>query len=233
MGGDDRFLNIDDWDRCGGPWELHGTDAPCYAGLDLSSNDDLSAFVVIQGDLDFGFDVMCRFWLPKDNIVELERRHSQPYREWSKTELITLTTGNRIDDSFIEAGVVEVAQRFQIRALFIDPWNCRRIGPVFAERHGIPVTQLRQGWASLNSPTKMLWDLVGAGKIRHCGNPILRWHAMNATLKLDAGGNWKIDKSKRSRKIDGLAALIDAIAAAMETPAPEGSVYDVPGNLCL
>jgi phage terminase large subunit-like protein len=232
-GGDDAFLDIADWDACGGAWELHGTDAPCFAGLDLSSNDDLCAFVVIQGDLDIGFDVGVMFWLPEDNIVELERRHGQPYREWAKEGWITLTTGNRIDDSFIEAGVVEIAQRCQIKGLFIDPWNARRIGPAFAEKHGIPVMQLRQGWASLNSPTKMLWDLVGARKIRHQNNPILRWHALNAVIKLDAGGNWKIDKSKRTRKIDGLAALIDAIAAAMETPPEEPSVYETPGNLLL
>ena len=114
-------------------------------------------------------------------------------------------------------------------ALFLDPWNARRIGPVFIEKHGLPVTLLRQGWASLNGPCKMLWDLVGARKIRHCGHPILRWHAMNAVLKVDAGGNWKIDKSKRSRKIDGLAALIDAIAAAMATPAEDPCVYETPG----
>jgi phage terminase large subunit-like protein len=174
-----------------------------------------------QGDLDIGFDVGCMFWLPKENIAELEKRHGQPYREWAREDWIVLTPGNRIDDSFIEAGVVEIAQRCKIRNLFIDPWNCRRIGPAFAEKHGIPVTQLRQGWASLNSPTKMLWDLIGAGKICHQNHPILRWHARNAVLKLDAGGNWKIDKSKRSRKIDGLAALIDAIAAAMETPEEE------------
>ena len=96
-GGDDSYLDLAEWDACAGQWELHGTSAPCYAGLDLSSNDDLTALVVIQGDLDVGFDVGCRFWLPKDEIADLERRHGQPYREWcaGRTHYLDARESNR------------------------------------------------------------------------------------------------------------------------------------------
>jgi phage terminase large subunit-like protein len=92
---------------------------------------------------------------------------------------------------------------------------------------------LRQGWASLNQPTKTLGELVASGRLRHEGNPILRWHASNAVTKTDAAGNIKLDKSKRRHKIDGMAALVNAVAAAIAHADESRSVYDTRGVLTL
>jgi phage terminase large subunit-like protein len=72
-----------------------------------------------------------------------------------------------------------------------------------------------------------------ARKIRHVGNPILRWHARNFVAREDAAGNIKLDKEKSRRKIDGMAALVNAVAAAISDPGDPGCVHDTPGNLLL
>jgi phage terminase large subunit-like protein len=63
-----------------------------------------------------------------------------------------------------------------------------------------------------------LHELVIARKIRHAGHPVLRWHASNAVSRKDAAGNIKLDKEKSRKKIDGLSALVNAIAGAIIAP---------------
>lgn len=58
-----------------------------------------------------------------------------------------------------------------------------------------------------------------AGKIgsrlRHDAHPVLRWHASNAVARKDAAGNIKLNKEKSRKKIDGMAALVNAIAGSI------------------
>jgi phage terminase large subunit-like protein len=71
------------------------------------------------------------------------------------------------------------------------------------------------------------------GKLRHNGHPILRWHASNAVVRRDAAGNIKLDKEKSRRKIDGIAALVNAVGAAISDPGETRSVYEKRGVLWL
>ena len=99
--------------------------------------------------------------------------------------------------------------------------------------YGFPVEYIRQGYLSLSDPTKTLHELIMAWKIRHGGNPILRWHASNAVARRDAAGNIKLDKEKSRRKIDGMAALVNAVGAAILRPPEVPSVYEKRGVLWL
>jgi len=84
----------------------------------------------------------------------------------------------------------------------------------------------------VSDPTKTLHELIMARKIRHGGNPILRWHASNAVARRDSAGNIKLDKEKSRKKIDGMAALVNAVAGAINYG--EGpSVYDSRGPIFL
>ena len=55
-------------------------------------------------------------------------------------------------------------------------------------------------------------DLIAAGKVRHGGNPVLRWMAANLVVTQDSAGNLKPDKAKSTERIDGQAAAITALA---------------------
>jgi phage terminase large subunit-like protein len=87
----------------------------------------------------------------------------------------------------------------------------------------------------LSDPTKTLLELVTSGKIRHGGHPILRWHASNAVAVSDPAGNLKLDKSKRPRKIDGIAAMVNAVAAAIaySDGAQGASIYETRGPIFI
>ena len=68
--------------------------------------------------------------------------------------------------------------------------------------------------------------LILSGKIRHGGDPVLRWMMSNVVLTLDPAGNVKPNKAKSNEKIDGIVACIMALSEAMENKNKGGSAYD-------
>jgi phage terminase large subunit-like protein len=60
----------------------------------------------------------------------------------------------------------------------------------------------------------------------HNGHPTLRWHASNAVVRKDSAANIKLDNEKSRHKIDGMAALVNAVGAAIAHPPEPPSVND-------
>jgi phage terminase large subunit-like protein len=90
------------------------------------------------------------------------------------------------------------------------------------------------GFVSQSSPTKYLESLVLDKKINHGGHPVLRWMMSNITLQEDPAGNIKINKGKSKDKIDGIAALIMALAEYMNTLGEDGeSIYEDRGLIFI
>mgnify|MGYP000979654044 CR=1 FL=1 len=230
--GDAAFVHIERWDACNAP-PIFAQGDPIFAGLDLSSINDLSALVWIAGDEHEGFDVDARFWLPEDDIVLLEQQHGVPYREWAEMGLITLTPGNVIDYSFIRAEINVLAAERDLRKLLVDPYNATKLAGELKEQDGLPVEYLRQGFLSLSAPTKSFLRLILSQRLRHGGNPLLRWCVSNAVAEQDAAGGLKLSKRKSRKKIDGAAALVNAIAAATTGEEQADSVYESRGILTL
>jgi phage terminase large subunit-like protein len=81
--------------------------------------------------------------------------------------------------------------------------------------YGFQMVEIRQGAKSFNEPMKDLLVHILTGKVRHGGNPVLRWNADNLVVRKDANGNFAPDKKKATEKIDGLVALIMAWGRAM------------------
>ncbi|MCT6919849.1 MAG: terminase large subunit, partial [Bifidobacteriales bacterium] len=49
----------------------------------------------------------------------------------------------------------------------------------------------------------------------HGGNPVLRWNVDNLAVKTDENGNVQPNKRDSRDKIDGVAAICDALSEAM------------------
>lgn len=192
----------------------------CWLGLDLSSVNDLTALIAVFGDPDSGYTILCRFYLPEDNIVALERQHRVPYRHWADQGFITLTPGGSVDYEFIRADVLRWAALYDVQSVFVDPCNATHLIYELRDQDGLDVKEIRQGTMSLNAPTKELLRLAIAGLLRHGGHPVLRWHASNAVVTKDENENIRLNKKKSREKIDGMAGLVNAIAAAMDGGGP-------------
>jgi phage terminase large subunit-like protein len=226
-----RWLDMSSWDACGEPVDpeaLRGQ--PCIVGVDLSNNIDLSAVVAIfPPDADGIWDVIAHFFCPADYLELRARRDRVPYPQWSAEGFITATPGNVISYAAIEQRLHDlvVVDGFDVIAVGVDPWNAKGL-IVKLQADGLPAVEVGQTMANLSGPSKELERLILASKLRHGGNPVLRWCMSNVVVDTDANGNLKPSKKRSREKIDGVSALVTGLALAHlereEPPEPRISV---------
>jgi phage terminase large subunit-like protein len=60
--------------------------------------------------------------------------------------------------------------------------------------------------------------LLKLGKIAHANHPILAWNAANTVADVDAVGNVRPSKARSGGRIDGISALVMALARAITLP---------------
>jgi phage terminase large subunit-like protein len=216
---DVRWLSLAKWDACSREALAEG---PCYAGLDLASTTDVAALVLYFPETN---SVLPWFWIPADNARERENRDRVPYATWARQGLVEATPGNVIDYTHIRAKINEVATAYDLRQIGYDPWNARHLAQQLQDEDGLPLVEVRQGYLSMNEPTKMFERLVVSGQLRHGGHEVLRWMAGNVTVKIDPSGNIKPDKAKSTEKIDGIVSAVMAVGLAAVA---EAEVSNIP-----
>jgi phage terminase large subunit-like protein len=197
------------------PAEMHGR--RCFAGLDLSSKIDLSAWIKLFPPVEQGerWRVVARFWMPADTVEQKTDRDQVQYRRWINEGLIEATEGNIIDHNEIERAVLEDARLYDIAAAAYDPWNAQQLANNL-QSGGVPVKEFIQGIRSYTAPTKELMAMLLASKLDHGDNPVLRWMALNLRVKTDINDNYMPTKRLSIGRIDGSTALIMAIGRSMD-----------------
>lgn len=232
---EERWLDMAAWERSAGPLgakELEGELAGglAYGGLDLASTTDVAAFAAVF-PVDDWYGVVMRFWIPRENMMERARRDRVPYDAWVRDGWITATPGNVIDFTRIVADIRELGKRFRIAEVAFDRWGAVQVSQELTNA-GMTMVQFGQGFASMASPTKELLRLVLEGKLRHGGNPVLRWMADNLTVEMDAAGNVKPSKKRSREKIDGMVAMIMGLDRALRNES-RPSVYEGRGLIVI
>lgn len=221
----DAWLSMNQWDDCLAEFDAESLEGhPCFAGLDLSATDDTTALVLVFPQ-ETGVKILSWFWLPKENIGALERKHKAPYQAWAKQKLFTLTAGNVVDYRELRKDINAIGQRFNVQSMVIDrKFQGQSLETELIE-DGFAVYAAGQGWISQDLPAKEIERLLKSGRLWHNGHPVMRWHASNVVVDIDKNGNYSLNKRKSRSKIDGMAALINAMQPALKaTGGP--SVYE-------
>jgi len=218
-----RYIPMERWRGCGGAVDAESLRAkPCWAGLDLASSIDVAAFVMAFNE-DGIVKLLCRFWVPEENIEARSRRDRVPYDVWVRQGFITATPGNVIDYDYIEAEIEGLSSDYDIREIGYDPWGALQLAQ-HLEAKGFEMVEVRQGTKSMSEPTKEMLRLVLGGKLRHGDNPVLTWMADNAVVTIDSAENVKPDKKKSTERIDGIVAAIMALGRLTLHAAPMAKV---------
>jgi phage terminase large subunit-like protein len=223
-----RWMPMDKWDACGGvvkPYELEGR--ICYAGMDLASTSDLTAFVLVFPPVDEEepYMVLPFFWLPEETLPLRVRRDHVMYDQWEKQGFLKTTEGNVVHYGFIQKFINDLGERYNIREIAYDRWNATMMVQSL-EDEGFTMVPFGQGFRDMSPPTKELMRVVLEHKLAHSGHPVLRWNMDNVFVRMDPAGNLKIDKQKSTEKVDGAVALVMALDRAMKNQGGSGSVYD-------
>jgi len=224
-----RWINIETWQACSAAVDENGLKGRiCYAGLDLSSNLDLTAYVLVfppESPAD-PFQVIPRFFIPAENIRDRVKNDRVPYDVWLRQGFLNATPGDLVDQAFILAQLFQDAESYDLRQIAFDRWGATQI-QIQLQDHGLDVVAFGQGYASMSPPTKQLEVLILSKKIAHGGHPVLAWNMANVMVVEDAAGNIKPDKQKSMEKIDGAVAMIMGLDLAMRNSS--GSIYDERG----
>lgn len=205
-----------EWDNCQANFpDL--TNCECYGGLDLSSTRDTSAFVLAFPYQDKVY-LKAYFWIPQDNMKAREDEQRVPYRTWLKNDKANLvaTSGNVVDDRFIEKQIIELAKLYQVKEIRYDRWSANRLVASLADEN-LTLVPMGQGFASMSSPSKQLETWIMDKTLQHDSNPLLNWQVSNVATATDPSGNIKPVKPehKNAKKIDGVVAAIMAISGCM------------------
>ncbi len=186
----------------------------CYAGLDLASTTDLAAFVLVfPNEDDKSYDVLTRFFAPKENAAERSKTDKVPYLDWIREDHIIATEGNVIDYEVIYHHILKDLGQFNVKEIAFDRWNAAGIITKL-EEEGATCVGFGQGYKSMSSPVKSIEALVLKKLLNHGNNPVLTWNVSNVAIIKDAADNVKIDKSKSQERVDGAVALAMAIGRA-------------------
>jgi phage terminase large subunit-like protein len=209
------WIPSDKWALCGEPFnpdDLLGK--TCYGGLDLSTVIDITASVLAFPMPEDEVWLLPEFWLPEEGLQERCRRDMVPYDVWAKQGFLKLTPGDVVDYAFIRQRIKEQFDLYGLVEIGHDPWNATDIVTRLTEDDGLTLVPIRQGWSSLSAPSKEFEKRVIGKKLRHNGNPILKWMMDCCSIRSDPAGNIKPvkpDRAKTSKRIDGIAAAIMAI----------------------
>ncbi|HFU4517230.1 TPA: terminase large subunit [Streptococcus suis] len=204
----------------------------CYAGLDLSSTSDITAFVLVFPPRfeEENYIVLPFFWLPEDTLELRCRRDHVLYDVWERQGYIKTTEGNVVHYGFIEKFIEDLSKIYHIKEIAYDRWNATQMVQNL-EGMGLTMVPFGQGYKDMSPPSKELYKLMMEGKIQHGGHPVLKWMGQNVVMRQDPAGNIKPDKEKSVEKIDGIVALIMGLDRCIRHQTDEGSVYDERGIL--
>ena len=201
-----------------------------YAGLDLSSTTDITAFVVLsEPDADDVRYMQPFFFCPKDTIERRSKEDRVPYRYWADAGYLTATPGEVVDYAYIEDLVQVKLSELQIERIEVDSHNATYLVSNM-QAIGANIAYFQQGIANMSFPTKQFEKLVYEGKIKHDGNPILEWMLSGCVIYQDANENIKVHKGNSNRhgkRVDGIIATIMALGGSL-SPKDDNGKYASP-----
>lgn len=200
---------------------------PCWIGVDLAQTEDLTAVVMcFRGD-DDDFIVVPYIFTPEDGVAEKALRDKVPYPRWRDEGHIFTTPGWPTNIDLVTDHILTLCGEYDVQVINIDKRFAKSMWPRLMQA-GHNVVQFDQGWQTMGPASVDLLRVVGNRKLKHNGNPALRWNFENAVVVAsDRNENVALHKGKSRGRIDATVATAMAIAGASQGET-FGSMYDDP-----
>lgn len=184
-------------------------------GADLSSTTDLTAAkVIFKIPNNEHIYVLSMYWIAEDLLEQRVHEDKIPYDLWIKQGLVRTCPGNKVHAKYVTKWFEEVQNKLDIYIPWVgyDAWSAtywvEEMRDIFGKESMIPV---HQGKKTLSSPMKSLGADLESKLIVYNNNPVDKWCLANTSYEEDKNGNIQPCKtSKRTKRIDGTAALLNA-----------------------
>jgi len=199
-------------------------DLPCYVGVDLSVNGDLTAIVAAWRHDDGRITIHPYFFVPGDDLDQRGQRDGLPYVQWKADGHITAIDGPIIEPEAVEHCIRELCASNNVMEIAFDPHLARTMMQRLHD-HGLPVVEMRQGPLTMGPAIGDLERTVNGRKLRHSGHPVLRHHFDSVVASTNDTGLTRMHKATRTDRIDGAIAAAMAVSRACNADTTR-SIYD-------
>ena len=197
-----------------------------FMGADLGSVSDYTAVILFSLPDGRGIhSVIPFFWIPEEKISEKEGSESINIRNWIRDGYLRVTPGNTTDFAQIEEEILQIGQEYNIHAYGFDPHQAVQMMTNLAS-NALNVVKIPQNKSRLSEPAKTIEKLARESKLAHGDHPVLRWHVSNAVAEIDNNNNYRILKEHANNKIDGVSALMNAIAVWQQEYQEQSFIID-------
>lgn len=206
------------------PESLKGRE--CYAGLDLSSSEDITGLVLMfppRSEKE-KYIMLCYAWVPEDTVPARVRKTGFPYDNWVAQGYLKTTPGNVIDYAYIEKTIEELGKVYNIKEIAFDRWGSNMLVERLTDM-GLTVVPIGQGYKDMSAPSKTFFEEMMRGNLIHGINPVFKWMCGNVVVETDPAGNIKPTKSKSKEKIDLVVAAIMALDRCIRHESDDSVIY--------
>ena len=183
----------------------------CVAGLDLSQTTDLTcALAIIEKDEQL--NVLAHFWMPAEKIDEATERDAVPYWTFVKRGFLSLSGDNFVDYHDCEKWFTDLISIYELYPLKVgyDRYSAQYLVQDM-QNAGFQMDDVFQGdnlWPVLQEMEGLIKD----GRLYIGDNDLLKSHLLNAAVKISTErGRGRLVKINQTARIDGVAALADAL----------------------
>ena len=185
----------------------------CYAvaGLDLSQTTDLTAAVCIV-ERDGKLHTFAHFWMPAEKIEEAAARDGVPYKAYVARGFLSPSGDNFVNYRDVFQWFADLIEKYKIYSLKVgyDRYSAAYLVQDMTA-YGYNMDDVYQG-ENLTPVINEVDGLIRDGAFDCGDNDLLKLHMLNAALKLNNETNRKkLVKIGQLQRIDGMAALLDAM----------------------
>ena len=189
----------------------------CVGGADISQTTDLtSACIVVE--IDGVLWVHSHFWLPNKRLEEATRRDNIPYEIYIKKGFLSLSGEEFVNTDDVLLWFMDLVKTYRIYPLQIgiDRWSALDLIQKLNQKsfHTDTVTQ---GF-NLSNVSDIFEGMLREGRIRDMDdNDLLKIHMADAAQQMESNAEQahprkKLVKISKNAHVDGMAALLDAMA---------------------
>ena len=189
---------------------------PCSMGADLSQGDDFCAFTFLfplSGGSGFGVQTRC--YISSMTLSKLPGAMRSKYESFIKEGSLQILDGAVLDmmEVYDDLDKFILDSKFDVRSFGFDPYNAKEfVNRWEAENGPFGIEKVIQGARTESVPLGEIKKL-SEERLLVFDQELMSFTMGNCVTIEDTNGNRKLLKDRADRKIDSVAALMDAFVA--------------------
>ena len=189
----------------------------CVGGVDLSQSVDLTSATIIT-EIDGILWTHSHFWLPNKRLEEATKRDGIPYEIYIRKGFLSLSGEEFINNDDVLLWFMELVKTYKVFPLIVgyDRWSAQDFVQKLEKKH-FKTDSVTQGF-NLSGVSDTFEGMLREGRIRDMdNNDLLKIHLADAAQQMESNAEQahprkKLVKISKNAHVDGVAALLDAMA---------------------